>query len=82
MDEALASAMGSEPYAEHITKTSVAFKEAAANSLDYLVLVSANGSAAGNYFAIGRAVSRTLVALCNEREWDIPFNQLTIHQQS
>lgn len=81
MDEALAAAMRSEPYAEHVTNTSVSFKEAAASSLDYLVLVSASGSAAGNYFAIGRAVSRSLVALCNERQWEIPFNQLTVHQQ-
>lgn len=65
---------------EHCTGVIVEFKEAATNSLDYLIIVKMAGDAAGSYFGIGRAVQRTLVALCNEQDWEIPFAQLTVHQ--
>jgi len=58
----------------------VEFKEAGANSLDYLVYLSMQGPAAADYFALTRRVQRALVALCNREGWVIPFSQLTIHQ--
>jgi len=65
---------------EHCTGVIVEFKEAATNSLDYLIVIKMAGDAAGSYFGIGRAVQRTLVALCNEQDWEIPFAQITVHQ--
>jgi hypothetical protein len=77
--QAVQSAFDELPIAPHIESVSVSFKEAATNSLDFLVLVSTTGEAAGSYFAIGRVIQKALVQVCNEREWGIPFAQMTIH---
>ncbi|TVR00158.1 MAG: hypothetical protein EA399_05320 [Desulfovibrionales bacterium] len=58
----------------------VDFREAGASSLDYLIYVMMHGSAAGSYWAVGRIVQQSCVAVCNERGWIIPFTQLTVHQ--
>ena len=57
----------------------VEFKEAAASSLDYLIYLNVNGSAASAYYTIGRLVQRACVAVCNREGWGIPFTQLTLH---
>lgn len=57
----------------------VDFKEAGASSLDYLVLASMDGEAAGLYFKLGRLMQQACVATCNEQGWTIPFPQLTVH---
>lgn len=82
MEKALRKGLAGEDYGDDLTAITVTFKEAAASSLDYLVLVTAKGSVAGSYFAIGRAIQRILVELCNEQGWEIPFSQLTVHQRS
>lgn len=58
----------------------VDFKEAGANSLDYLILVSMDGAAAAQYFKLGRLLQQACVRACNEQGWTIPFPQLTVHQ--
>ncbi len=58
----------------------VEFKEAGANSLDYIIVAVMSGSAANQYFAIGRLIQKTSVASCNREGWVIPFNQLTVHR--
>jgi hypothetical protein len=65
--------------AEHVTDIMVEFKEAGANSLDYLVVLSVAGSGAGSYFKLGRLVQQACVRTCNEQGWVIPFGQLTLH---
>jgi hypothetical protein len=65
--------------AEHVTDIMVEFKEAGANSLDYLVVLSVAGSGAGSYFKLGRLVQQACVRTCNEKGWVIPFGQLTLH---
>ncbi|MFK7964154.1 MAG: hypothetical protein AB8C46_09345 [Burkholderiaceae bacterium] len=77
---AVEQAVQAADWGEHCTGVIVDFKEAAASSLNYLVLLKMTGDAASSYYSIGRAVQQTLVALCNEQDWEIPFAQLTVHQ--
>jgi hypothetical protein len=63
-----------------IIKVKVAFKEAAASSLDYEVDVDVDGSQAANYKKVNRAVARLLVEACNENGWEIPFQQVVVHE--
>jgi len=57
----------------------VEFKSASASSLDYLIAVSLPGEHAESYFKIDRLIQKTCVEVCNEQQWGIPFQQLTIH---
>lgn len=65
---------------EHLLKLGVEFLEAGASSLDYVVLADWDGAAAPAYERCQRAIQRTLVDLCNEQGWNIPFPQLTVHK--
>jgi len=80
MHEAVTKALKAAPFGQHLRDVTVEFKEAGANSLDYLVYARMTGAAAGNYFAAQRVMQRALVELCNREGWVIPFAQLTLHQ--
>ena len=58
--------------------TRVEFKQANESSLDYLVIVSINSSASGNYYRIERYIQQACVKVCNREGWSIPFPQLSI----
>lgn len=58
----------------------VDFKEANASSLDYLIYATMDGSCASKYFTINRLIQQTLVDICNQEDWGIPFSQITVHQ--
>lgn len=79
MEKALDEALSTCEQAEHRRSLLVAFSSASAHSLDYLVVVGFDGAAAGAYFGLGRLVQQTLVRVCNEEGWSIPFEQLTVH---
>ena len=79
-EAAVDRALKAQDWGEHVTGLLVDFKEAGANSLDYLIFVSMAGAAAGSYFAVGRVVQKACVAVCNDEGWGIPFAQLTVHQ--
>jgi len=68
------------PVAEWLTETIAEFREASDSSLDYQVMAVLKGGAAGNYFKITRLIQAACVEACNENDWIIPFNQLTIHK--
>ena len=38
------------------------------------------GDAADRYEKLKRAIQRICVDVCNEKDWGIPFTQITIHQ--
>lgn len=65
---------------ELIQSIQVEFASAAASSLDMQILVDMDGAAAAQLPKLKRAVSRILVEACNINKWEIPFEQLTIHQ--
>lgn len=63
-----------------LVEVDVEFKAAAASSLDYEVQIDVDGAAAAKYEDVERAAARLLVDACNENDWEIPFQQLTVHQ--
>ncbi len=79
MKQAVAAAVAEQEYGGHCSNILVEFAGAAANSLDYLVVLSFSGEAAGSYLAVPRMIQRTLVRLCNQESWDIPFAQIVVH---
>lgn len=58
----------------------VRLSSAAASSLDYRIVLDLDGQAARNRDHITDAVTRLLVEACNENNWVIPFQQVTIHR--
>ena len=58
------------------------FAEAAASSLELLIIASFGGGAAEHYFALRRLLQRAVVDACNRHDWVIPFRQITSHQAS
>jgi small-conductance mechanosensitive channel len=82
MREAVEAALNAAFGAEQVVNVSVDFKEAAASSLDFVVVADLTGTVAPRYGAVPCVIQRALVDLCNERGWVIPFQQLTVHQAS
>lgn len=66
-------------HGKHVENLSVEFQEAAASSLNYIIIVSLAGEAAESYFVIGRLLQRACVDACNANGWGIPFNQITVN---
>lgn len=64
-----------------IKSVDVQFQEANTSSLDYLVLAEFDGAVAAQSFALQRSIQRMLVDVCTSNRWDIPFPQLTVHQE-
>lgn len=68
--------------AEHLLDFSVQFDEAAASSLDLMIIAQFAGAAAEHYSMLRRLLQRLAVDACNTYQWKIPFNQLTVHVAS
>jgi len=58
----------------------VEFFAASESSLTYEIEVDLDGSAASEYEEVQRIISRILVDAANANGWQIPFQQLVIHQ--
>ncbi|MGJ8723821.1 MAG: hypothetical protein ACSHYB_04625 [Roseibacillus sp.] len=65
---------------EQLNSVNVEFASAGASSLDYAIMADFKGEAADRYEKLKRAIQRICVEVCNEKEWGIPFTQVTIHQ--
>lgn len=57
----------------------VEFLAAGASSLDYEVEIDVSGAAAPRFEELERELARCLVALANRHGWEIPFQQVVIH---
>ncbi|MEO0796937.1 MAG: hypothetical protein AAFX93_17395 [Verrucomicrobiota bacterium] len=68
--------------AELIVNYTVDFANASASSLDYEIEIDLKGGAAKDYETLTFAIQRILVELCSEKQWNIPFPQLTITKNS
>ena len=66
---------------EHVRDVEVEFLRAGASSLDFEVEVDVAGTAAERFEEVERELARVLVALATEHGWEIPFQQMVIHQQ-
>jgi len=72
-------AMVNEPYFPFIRELRVEFNEAAASSLNVVIIATFEGKAAEYYYPIRRFMQLTTVNACNHHGWNIPFNQMTVH---
>ena len=54
-------------------------ESAGASSLDFLIYVNIDSSRAADFFALRRIIHQACVAVADERQWTIPFPQLTLH---
>jgi len=64
-----------------ISNIAVHFANAGASSLDFEIEVDVDGSAADHYQALRFAIQRIVVDLCTEKDWEIPFPQLTVSKK-
>ena len=71
-----------QPFRSHLKDLLVEFNEAAASSLNLLIVAVFMGSGAEHYWPIRRFLQRTTVSACNQYGWTIPFEQLTVHLPS
>lgn len=81
MLDALKKELGNIVPEESIKEIFVHFASAAASSLDFEIEVDLDGSVAHRYQAISFALQRILVELCTEKDWEIPFPQLTVSKK-
>ncbi|MEZ5299462.1 MAG: hypothetical protein R3F11_02155 [Verrucomicrobiales bacterium] len=66
---------------DHILALGVDFAEAAASSLNFAVLARFSQEVAPQRPALPRAIQRLCVEAANEHGWEIPFQQVTVHQK-
>jgi len=77
----LQDAFHRDPLGEHLKELAVEFKEAAASSLNLVIITEFFGEAAGQYYNIERFLQSSAINACNQHGWNIPFNQITVHMQ-
>ncbi|PIQ99131.1 MAG: hypothetical protein COV66_14725 [Nitrospinae bacterium CG11_big_fil_rev_8_21_14_0_20_45_15] len=76
LEEIFKASLNSQPPAMDYIKTK--FSSAAASALEIIVIAGINGMHAENYFSIKRDITKSLVMICNENGFTIPFNQMTV----
>lgn len=79
LTQALTTVLVGEYGRESIHSIKVEFAHAGASSLDYQILVDADGSMAGRYQVLQRLIQKVCVDTCNAENWVIPFQQITVH---
>lgn len=77
--EAVEEELKREEFADRLRGLRVDFKQAASSSLDIEISADFSGDAASNYVHIKRIIQRACVDVCTEKQWMIPFNQMTVH---
>ena len=65
--------------ADELFNVDVEFLRAGASSLDYEVEIDVAGSAAPRFEELERELARCMVKLANAEGWEIPFQQIVIH---
>lgn len=66
-------------YEKHLKLLIVELSSANSSSLDFMVFAKFNSEVAGDYFKLERLLTQACIAVSNERGWEIPFPQLTVH---
>ena len=69
-------------YKEYIIRIKVEFCEAGSSSLNLAVLADFSGTAGSKHNELYRAIQRICVDACNQYDWVIPFDQITLHLAS
>ncbi|WP_221305353.1 coiled-coil domain-containing protein [Prosthecobacter dejongeii] len=65
---------------EELLDVVVEFQEAAASSLNFLIVAVVAGSQAAHYLSIPRVLQRAALASATRHGWDIPFPQMVVRQ--
>jgi len=71
-----------EGYADDLLNLRVEFAEAGASSLDLVVIADFKGSQAPLYNRLRRSIQRWCVDAASQYNWNIPFPQITVHQEA
>lgn len=79
---AISEKIKSTDLAKEMVSLLVELSEANASSLDFIIFGSFQNSCASSYYRIERLFLQTCVEVSNERNWTIPFPQLTVHNSS
>jgi len=79
--QAILQALHNTDMTNDVISVSVELEAAGASSLDYWIGVKMSSNAAKSYFRISRLIQQVCVTTCTEKNWDIPFPQLTLHRQ-
>jgi len=66
-------------YGKYLKVLRVEFHKASESELTYKIIADFHGIAARHHNIIARALQRAAVDVCNNNDWTIPFNQLTVH---
>jgi hypothetical protein len=77
----LTERLETQVYHSQLKDLIVDFNEAASSSLNLIVVAVFHGEAAEHYWSIRRFLHRCAVEACNQYNWSIPFDQLTVHLQ-
>ncbi|MBT8149326.1 MAG: hypothetical protein KJO24_05305, partial [Gammaproteobacteria bacterium] len=78
----LEQAVNNSKFGEHLDKLRVEFESAGASSLNLLMIAFFSGKAAAHYRSIQRFLQRAAVDASNKHNWNIPFDQLTVHMDN
>ena len=79
LHHAITEKLNSTELGKETVSLMVELSEASASSLDYIIYGTFRKSSASSYYRIQRLVLQTCVEVSNERNWTIPFPQLTVH---
>jgi hypothetical protein len=78
--DALSTGLLQHVAAEHLLDVTVVFKEAAASSLDLLLVAKCAGAAADRYLDLRRLLQQIAVETCTAHGWKIPYPHVVLHQ--
>jgi len=79
LEALLKSEIESYAFAKHLKCLTVEFKAASASSLDLFIITQFDGEAASDYFIIDRFLQKASVSICTNNQWNIPFDNMTVH---
>ncbi|MCP5558122.1 MAG: hypothetical protein H7A55_10255 [Verrucomicrobiaceae bacterium] len=74
------SALNQQMKKEDILECRAEFLQAAASSLDLILVARFSGAVADRYIVLSRTLQKIAVDSCNRRGWVIPFQQIVVHQ--
>ena len=80
LQDDIAARIRDEGYADALLNLRVEFEAASASSLDLVAIADFDGKLAEVYNRLRRSMQRWMVDSCTARGWQIPFNQVVVHQ--
>lgn len=82
LEDFLLKSLNKSQYHQLSTGIKVEFSCANSSSLDFKVISGFSKGAAPHYYSLRRWLQKTCVDCANKYNWEIPFQQVTLHQAS